>query len=141
MAQNADHKFTTSFTRRYCEIKDIRLLPAGCSVNGPSDLNIPEPFLEATRPKGAAKNDPVYLAGNGQSIVRYEIPLPAGATGATVNAKVALYSQTMPPYFLADRYKTATPATARLRYLATSLGTLVDTDFVNWKLLIASAKR
>jgi hypothetical protein len=42
---------------------------------------------------------------------------------------------------LADRYQTATPATARLRHLATSLKTLADTDFVNWKLLIASAKR
>jgi len=28
-----------------------------------------------------------------------------------------------------------------LRYLAGQLGTLADTDFANWKLLIASAKR
>ncbi len=141
LVQNADHQFTTSFTRRDFEIKDNRLLPAGWSLHGPSDLKIPEPFLEATRPKGTAKDDPVYLAGNGQSIVRYEIPLPPGATAANVKAKVSLYSQTMPPYFLADRFKTATPATGRLRHLATSLGTLADTDFVNWKLLIASATR
>jgi hypothetical protein len=48
--------------------------------------------------------------------------------------------QTLPPYFLADRYQTATQATGRLKYLATSLGTLKDTDFANWKLLVASAK-
>jgi hypothetical protein len=46
----------------------------------------------------------------------------------------------MPPYFLADRYKTATQATGRLRHLAASLGTLADTDFTNWKLLIATVQ-
>ncbi len=141
LVQNADHQFTTSFTRRDFEIKDNRLLPAGWSFNGPPDLKIPEPFLEATRPKGTAKDDPVYLAGRGQSIVRYEIPLPPGANASNVNATVSMYSQTIPPYFLKDRYLTGTPATARLRHLATTLGTLADTDFANWKLLIASAKR
>jgi hypothetical protein len=58
-----------------------------------------------------------------------------------VNAKVSLYLQTLPPYFLADRYQTNTPATARLKHLATSLNDLSDTDFVNWKLLVASASR
>lgn len=141
LVQNADHQFTTSFTRRDFEIKDNRLLPAGWSFNGPPDLKIPEPFLEATRPKGAAKDDPVYLAGLGQSIVRYEIPLPPGANANNVNATVSLYLQTLPPYFLKDRYLTPTQATARLKHLAMSLGTLADTDFANWKLLIASAKR
>jgi Cytochrome P460 len=141
LVQDANHQFTTSFTRRDFEIKDNRLLPVGWSPHGPSDLKIPEPYLEATWPKGPAKDDPVYLAGNGQSIVRYEIPLPAGATANNVKAEVTLYLQTTPPYFLADRYKTATPATARLRHLTTLLGTLDDTDFVDWKLLIASAQR
>jgi hypothetical protein len=141
LTQDANHQFTTSFTRRDFEIKDNRLLPVGWAPHGPPDLQIPEPFLEATWPKGTAKDDPVYLAGKGQSIVRYEIQLPAGATAQNVNATVALYLQTMPPYFLADRYKTVTPATGRLRHLTAQLGTLKDTDFANWKLLIASAKR
>lgn len=140
LTQDANHQFTTSFTRRDYEIKDNRLLPAGWSLNGPPDLKIPEPFLEATRPKGTAKDDPVYLAGNGQSIVRYEIPIPAGVNPADIKVTASLYLQTMPPYFLADRYQTPTPATERLRHLALSLGTLEDTDFVNWKLLVAQAK-
>jgi hypothetical protein len=140
LVEDANHQITTSFTRRDHEIKDNRLLPAGWSRNGPPDLKIPEFFLEATRPKGAAKDDPVYLAGKGQSIVRYEIPLPVGANANNLNVTVSLYSQTMPPYFLVDRYKTATPATERLHHLASSLGTLADTDFANWKLLIASAQ-
>jgi hypothetical protein len=141
LTQDANHQITTSFTRRDFEIKDNRLLPAGWSLNGPPDLKIPEFFLEAMRPKGAAKDDPVYLAGKGQSIVRYQIPIPQGVDPATVTVTASLYLQTMPPYFLADRYQTATPATARLKYLATYLGTLKDTDFENWKLLVASTKR
>jgi hypothetical protein len=142
LVQNADHQFTTSFTRRdFEDIKDNRLLPAGWSLEGPADLKIPERYLEATWPKGDAKNDPVYLAGKGQSVVRYEVPLPAGANAGNLKVAVSLYSQTIPPYYLADRYQTLTPATVRLQYLAASLGTLTGTDFVNWKLLIASAKR
>jgi hypothetical protein len=141
LTQNADHQFTTSFTRRDFDIKDNRLLPRGWRLTGPADLTIPEPYLHATLPVGDALKDPVYLAGNGQSIVRYEIPLPEGAGVEDVHATVSLYSQTMPPYFLADRAETKTPATARLEFLAGSLGTLKDTDYVNWKLLIGSATK
>ena len=141
LIQNADHQFTTSFTRRDYDVKDNRLLPAGWSLHGPKDLKIPEPFLHATLPIGDALMDPVYLAGRGQSIVRYEIPLPAGANGGNLHATASLYSQTLPPYFLADRYQTKTPATTRLDFLAKSLGTLNGTDYANWRLLIASATK
>ena len=141
LTQDANRQFTTSFTRRDFEIKDNRLLPAGWSLNGPPDLKIPEPFLEATLPKGTAKDDPVYLAGKGQSIVRYEITIPQGVKPEDIRVAASLYLQTLPPYFLTDRYQTPTPATGRLKYLAKSLGTLTDTDFADWKLLVASAKR
>ena len=141
LTQNANHEFTTSFTRRDCEVKDNRLLPAGWSLHGPKDLEIPEPYLHATLPIGDALKDPVYLAGKGQSIVRYEIPLPAGANAGNVHATVSLYSQTLPPYFLADRYQTKTPATQRLEFLANSLQTLNGTDYANWKLLISATDR
>jgi hypothetical protein len=141
LVQDVNHQFTTSFTRRDFDIKDNRLLPAGWSLHGPADLKIPEPFLHATLPVGEALKDPVYLAGRGESIVRYEIPLPSNAKASDVSVQASLYSQTIPPYFLADRYQTATQATVRLRHLATSLGTLQDTDFANWKLLVAAAKR
>jgi hypothetical protein len=78
--------------------------------------------------------DAVYLAGKGQSIVRYEIPLPAGINAGNVHVTVSLYLQTLPPYFLADRYQTKTPATRRLEFLANSLETLNGTDYANWKL-------
>lgn len=141
LVEDANHQITTSFTRRDFEIKDNRLLPAGWSLNGPPDLKIPEFFLEATRPKGTALKDPVYLAGKGQSIVRYQIPIPQGVDLATISVTASLYLQTLPPYYLVDRYQTPTSATARLRYLATSLGTLKNTDFANWKLLVASTAK
>ena len=141
LTQDAQHQFTTSFTRRDYDIKDNRLLPVGWSLHGPSNLNIPEPYLHATLPVGDALKDPVYLAGKGQSVVRYEIPLPAGATAESVHATVSLYSQTIPPYFLADRSQTKTPATDRLQFLVNSLGTLGGTDYANWKLLVASANK
>jgi hypothetical protein len=141
LTQDAQHQFTTSFTRRDYDVKDNRLLPVGWSLHGPKDLDIPEPYLHATLPVGDALKDPVYLAGKGQSIVRYEIPLPAAASAVNVHATVSLYSQTLPPYFLSDRYQTKTPATVRLEYLANSLGTLKNTDYANWKLLIGSASK
>lgn len=141
LTQNANHQFTTSFTRRDYDVKDNRLLPEGWSLHGPKDLDIPEPYLHATLPVGDALKDPVYLAGKGQSIVRYEVSLPAGTNAGNVHATVSLYSQTLPPYFLADRYETKTPATGRLKFLANSLGSLSGTDYTNWKLLICSVNR
>jgi hypothetical protein len=141
LTQDAQREFTTSFTRRDYEKKDNRLRPAGWSVDGPANLKIPEPYLHATLPVGEALEDPVYRAGKGQSIVRYVIPLPAGVTAENVHATVSLFSQTLPPYFLADRYQTKTPATDRLQFLANSLETLSGTDYANWKLLVASASK
>jgi hypothetical protein len=141
LEQNADRQFTTSFTRRDYPIKDNRLLPAGWQRKGPADLAIPEKYLDATWPVGDALDDPVYTAGNGQSVVRYEVPLPAGVNAGSVGATVSLYLQTLPPYFLADRYETHSSATDRLQYLANSLGSLEDTDFSHWKLLIDCTKR
>jgi hypothetical protein len=141
LTQNADHQFTTSFTRRDYDIKDNRLLPIGWSLKGPADLKIPEPYLHATLPVGDALKDKAYLAGKGQSIVRYKIPLPVGANTGNIHVAISLYSQTMPPYFLADRNQTRTPATERLQFLTNSLGTLGGTDYANWKLLVASTSR
>jgi hypothetical protein len=141
LEQDAKGNFTTSFTRRDHTIKDNRLLPSGWRFNGPANLKIPEPFLAATHPEGGAASDPVYLKGEGQSIVRYEIPLPAGANASNVTVKAALWSQSTPPYFLADRYQTATPATARLKYLVDQMGTLENTDFANWKVLVCSTQK
>ena len=85
--------------------------------------------------------DPVYLAGQGQSKVAYQIQLPSGANAGNVTIEATLCYQSTPPYFLADRYQTPTPATARLHYLVDSMKTLEETDFANWKILVCSARK
>lgn len=140
LTKDAKGDFTTSFTRRDEDVKDNRLLPIGWSEHGPADMKIPEQFLHATQPIGDAAEDPVYKAGKGQSIVRYEIPLPPSATEGNTHVSVQLFSQTIPPYYLADRSRTRTPATKRLEYLTGTLGTLSGTEYKDWKLLVADAK-
>lgn len=140
LVKDAKGNFTFSFTRRDKEVKDNRLLPIGWSSTGPKDLKIPEPYLEATMPKGEARFDPVYQQANGQSKVLYKVQLPAGLRNfRDISVEVALYSQTLPQDFLNERYQTPGPATDRLRFLANNLGTLAGTDYKNWKLLIAQA--
>jgi hypothetical protein len=136
LIQDADHQFTTSFIRRDHHVKDNRLLPVGWRENAP----IPQPFLKDTYPVGRAWDDPVYHNGLGQSIVRYQAKLSAGVNASDVQIDVALYYQSLPPYFLKMRYDGAPngPATQRLKYLAEHLD-LKGTAFENWKLQIAKA--
>jgi hypothetical protein len=76
-------------------------------------------------------------------VVRYEVPLPAGLlAGLTPNnltVKATLYYQSIPPYYLNDRFKQAPnePATQRLYYLTSNLQTK-GTAIENWKFVIAS---
>jgi hypothetical protein len=138
LVQDADGKFTTSFLRRDVEAKDNRLLPMGWTHEGP-DPTLKHFFLEATYPKGRAASDKVYLAGKGQSVVRYQVKLPAGVDGAKVRVQATLYYQSTPPYYLQDRFKTPGPNGQRLEYLTGHLN-LTDTPLKDWKLPIATAK-
>jgi hypothetical protein len=139
LLKDAEGNFTTSFLRRDHEVKDNRLLPIGWTEHGP-DPSIPRHFLGATHPKGRAWDDPNYRNGKGISIVKYQIPLPPGLDPRTATVTATLYYQSIPPYYLADRFRIGAnrPDTRRLYYLTANLN-WQDTPFVNWKLLIASA--
>ena len=50
--------------------------------------------------------DPAYADGSGTSVVRYEIPLSA-FTARNVTITATLYYQSIPPYFLNDRFTQA----------------------------------
>jgi Cytochrome P460 len=136
--RDAQGDFTTSFLRRDKEVKDNRLLPIGWTEHGP--CSIPEHFLEATYPKGRAKDDPNYRNGKGISVVKYQIPLPPGLDLKTATVTATLYYQSIPPYYLADRFRIGgnRPNTKRLYYLTSNLDWR-DTPFANWRLMIASA--
>ncbi len=137
LVKDASGKFTTSFLRRDVDFKDNRLLPAGWTREGP-DPTLKHFFLEATYPKGRANTDKVYLSGQGRSVVRYIVQLPAGADPKNVRVQATLYYQSTPPYFLKDRFQTPGSNSQRLEYLAGHLD-LSNTPLANWKLEIASA--
>jgi hypothetical protein len=133
---------TTSFIRRDYQLKDNRLLPLGWTSTGPLRPDktpiIPADFLHETFPVKVG-NDPAYANGSGTSVVRYEVSLPQGLNPNNLTVKATLYYQSIPPYYLNDRFKQAPneSATQRLYYLTSNLQTK-GTPIENWKFLITS---
>jgi cytochrome P460 len=133
---------TTSFLRRDYQLKDNRLLPFGWTKTGPLNADktpyIPAEYLHETHPISIG-DDPAYKDGSGTNIVRYEIPLSA-FTARNVTVTATLYYQSIPPYFLNDRFTQApnSPATQRLYYLTSNLQTK-GTPIEDWKFKIATA--
>jgi hypothetical protein len=139
---NINCAMTTSFLRRDYQLKDNRLLPLGWSSTGPLNPDktsyIPAEYLHETFPVKTG-DDPAYADGSGTSVVRYEIPLSA-FSGKNVTITATIYYQSIPPYFLNDRFTQSpnTPATQRLYYLTSNLQTK-GTPIENWKFQVAQA--
>jgi len=139
---NIQCALTTSFIRRDYQLKDNRMLPYGWTKTGPLKPDkspyIPEAYLHETHPIKVG-NDAAYTDGSGTSVVRYEVPL-AGLNPKNLTVKATLYYQSIPPYYLNDRFTQAPnePATQRLYYLTSNLQTK-GTPIENWKLEIASS--
>jgi mono/diheme cytochrome c family protein len=137
LTRDVDGNFTTSFIRRDKVVKDNRILPAGWHANGPAGVALPKHFLEATLPQGRAATDPAFVDGAGHAVVRYEIPLPAGADPARLRVEATLYYQSWAPYFIVARTSQPDRASRRLRALVDALS-LDGTALAGWKLRIAS---
>jgi mono/diheme cytochrome c family protein len=138
LIKNAEGKFTTSFTRRDETVKDNRLLPIGWTEHGPNP-SLNGRFLAATHAEGV-HGDPDYVNGQGMDRIIYLITLPAGVDPSQVAVQATLYYQSIPPYYLNDRFETAPhgAGTQRLHFLASNLK-LDRTPAEDWKLKIASA--
>jgi len=136
---------TTSFIRRDYQLKDNRLLPFGWTTTGPLKPDktpyIPSEFLHETQPVKVG-GEPAYADGSGTNVVRYEVTLPPGLDPTNLTVKATLYYQSIPPYYLNDRFKQAPdqPATQRLYYLTSNLRTK-DTAIENWKFAITSSSQ
>ncbi|HEY8185491.1 MAG TPA: cytochrome P460 family protein [Pyrinomonadaceae bacterium] len=141
---NIQCAMTTNFVRRDYQLKDNRLLPFGWTRTGPLRPNktpyIPEDYLHETYPIKVG-GDPAYADGSGTNVVRYEVPL-AGLNAKDLTVKATLYYQSIPPYWLNDRFTQAPnePATQRLYYLTSNLQTK-GTPIENWKLEIDKASQ
>jgi hypothetical protein len=149
LAQDPQQRFTTSFVARNTIVKDNRLLPKGWRVHGPS--------ARYTTPHGRACQDQDYPCvegaesatgvASGADVITYEVPLESlGDTPPhQLRFEVALYYQSIPPYYLRQRFTAQKhgrqakdgPNTRRLYYLASNLE--VDgTPVQAWKLAVAS---
>jgi hypothetical protein len=128
LAKDSRGDITTSFLGLKTEVKDNRLLPKGWRPDGP--------HAAETGPKGVlqAKNA-WYYDGSRTDVVRYEIPLAAGLAGPfTVTA--TLYYQSLPPYYLRQRFMNIDkPAAQNLFYFVSTLK--LGGDLKGWKLKIA----
>lgn len=139
LTKDADGNFTTSFIRRDKDVKDNRLLPIGWTKQGP-DPSLNGRFLEATYPHGNAKDDPDYGNGRGSDRVQYRVELPADVDPQRVSVRATLFYQSIPPYYLDQRFRIGKgEATRRLYYLASNVN-LQGTALEQWKIRIATAE-
>jgi mono/diheme cytochrome c family protein len=144
---NAQNEFTTSFIHRVNNVKDNRLLPQGWRQSDyfKEQGEVMFQFMHATDPEGRARNDKDYQnPGNsldfaGQDRLIYKATLPTGTSGNNLSVGVTVYSQSIPPYWLKQRFELAPKgkATKRLYYLASHLD-LTGTPMENWKLKLVS---
>jgi hypothetical protein len=146
LVKDEEGRFTTSFLRQDVHFKDNRLLPRGWTSAGPDPKLFFGRPLEETHPDGVGVDahyaDP--LGGNGQSVVRYQVALPAGTDPEALQISAKLYYQTIPPYYLNQRFEQGghMPATQRLFHIVTNFDTtqtygLPKPPLANWKLLVA----
>ena len=88
----------------------------------------------------AVGDDPDYVGGGpgGDSLI-YEVPIDQ-IEGVPESVRARLYYQSIPPFYLQDRYCTAEGQdTDRLYWLAENLD-LSGTPAEGWKLLVADTK-
>ena len=145
LVKDANGNFTTSFLSLADEAKDNRMMPQGWREHGPD--------AEDTAPKGVPRaSNPGYFDGSGTDTVIYEVPLDARTTTAPVTVSATIYYQTIPPYYLEQRYANAPdgPFTKSLRYYATNLNVnyidpkwklfLNEAPIKDWKLLVVGSR-
>ena len=128
-------KITTSFVGLDHAVKNNRLLPKGWRSDGP--------FAEFTGPHGEAEHDSEYVNAAGSSgadTVIYRLPLTE-RTRRVVSVRAVLSYQSIPPYYLRDRFTTGKgPETKRLAYMTSHL-TVERTPIESWRLGLVCATR
>ncbi len=149
LVKDSDGLLTNSFVRLFEHVKDNRLLARGWRPDGPS--------AEHTEPFGRAKEDPGFIppdfgrtkrGSEGSNTVVYRVPVSALGGGAPASVQATLHYQTIPPYYLRDRFSLLghglkpeqTRETRRLKYITDYLN-VAGTPIQNWKLPVNCARR
>ncbi|HKS42067.1 MAG TPA: hypothetical protein VJX74_15735, partial [Blastocatellia bacterium] len=128
--------FTTSFFSLAYEVKDTRLMPQGWKRDGP-DANVTKPNGGDERPVGET-----YFNGSGSDELMYSVNL-GGNRSKAVTVMVRLYYQSIPPYYLQQRFTTVPNGTftKNLWYYASRLNVNEPgSPLASWKLKIAETK-
>ena len=131
LIKDANGNFTTSFLSLANQVKDNRLMPQGWREDGPD--------AKHTAPVGVDKAaNPGFFDGSGTDVVTYEVPLDPRIT-RPVTVTATIYYQTIPPYYLEQRFANAPDGTftKSLKYYVNNL----DTNYVDsrWNLLLREA--
>jgi hypothetical protein len=131
LVKDANGNFTTSFLSLAHQVKDNRLMPQGWREDGPD--------AKVTAPVGVDKSsNPGFFDGSGSDVVTYEVPLNPRIT-QPVTVTATIYYQTIPPYYLEQRFANAPNGTftKSLKYYVNKL----DTNYVDsrWKFLLKEA--
>jgi hypothetical protein len=148
-----EHILTTSFAGLFHEVKDNRILPVGWSPKfsgSPPGVDVVK-ITQPVRKGGEPVENPREV---GYDTVTYKIPR-SDIRGKATMVQVGVYYQSLPPYYLRDRFRTKSTATRRLYFLASYLDVKrlknldVPSNTVNpaaaamkdWRLQLAIARR
>ncbi len=151
LIKDSEGQLTTSFLRRISHVKDNRLRPRGFDPK--VFLNNPSPYIQIVGElDGEAKNDPYYSDPNltGADKITYQINLDPTALARADHISVTLYSQSIPPFYLQQRFRDANVGPQnkneiqRLFYLTSHLNTDARANsgkpyIKDWKLVIANS--
>jgi hypothetical protein len=140
-------RLTTAFLRRVKPVKDNRLRPKGFDPR--VFLRDPSPFIQILGEiDGDERKDPHYsdpkLTGSDQ--ITYAFALTPREAGRIARVEARLYSQSIPPFYLQQRFEDAAVGPAqqdqirRLYYMTSHLNAGAGTRIAGWKVEVARAE-
>jgi hypothetical protein len=145
---DSEGKLTTSFLRRVHGVKNNRLKPKGFDPE--VFANNPSPYIQDLEELVEnVADDPYYTNPQltGADEIEYVISFPQDQSARLGQVTVALYSQSIPPFYLQHRFTDANAGPAekaeiqRLYYMTSHLNTETPAGAAgvqNWKLKIAA---
>lgn len=154
LIKDSSGALTTSFLRRVTPVKGNRLRPKGFDPE--FFAKDPSPFIqELAVIHGAAASDPYYTDPTltGADLITYRATLDPEKFARIHDVKVTLYSQSIPPFYLQQRFRDANRGPQkkneieRLYYLTSHLNVDDTTDkegrsiLESWKFFVAGQTR